>query len=31
MIKTGQVSYDNVVVWNNGTAAIYYEWKRIES
>lgn len=31
LVRTGTVGYDNVVVWNNGSAAIYYEWKRIES
>ncbi|CAD8058113.1 unnamed protein product [Paramecium primaurelia] len=31
LVKTETVGYDNVVVSNNGSAAIYYEWKRIES
>ena len=31
LVKTETVGYDNVEVKNNGSAAIYYEWKRIES
>jgi len=31
LVETESVGYDNVVVWNNGSAAIYYEWKRIDS
>jgi len=31
LVKSETVGYDNVVVNNNGSAAIYYEWKRIES
>lgn len=31
LTTTDQVSFDNVTVNNNGSASIYYEWKRINS
>lgn len=31
LTKTEQVEFDNVTVNNNGSASIYYEWKRINS
>ncbi|KAL4481803.1 hypothetical protein ABPG74_007892 [Tetrahymena malaccensis] len=31
IINTGLVAFDHVIVRNNGSASIYYEWKRIES
>ena len=28
LTQTAHVGFDNVIVWNNGSASIYYEWKR---
>lgn len=31
LTKTDSVGFDNVSVNNNGSASIYYEWKRVNS
>lgn len=30
MINTGQVAFDYLSIRNNGSASIYYEWKRAD-
>lgn len=31
MTLTGKVSFDSIIVKNNGNASIYYDWESVEN